>query len=309
MMRRRTFLQGAMVGVGLACGGRSVAAEKGGRRPDTMRLAVDSTMFTKYKTPEVWTRIREAGYRRVEVGIAHFRSHEIDDVGAARLAQEIGGAELVPVAAFIVHAFSHPDESARRKAVERWRRSIAATARLGVKLITTELTGDLTQPAKSEASFRKSMDELLPVFEQAGIRLSVEPHPGDFFEAALPTIKLLAGFRSKYLGYLHCLPHTFFLGDTRAVIQAAGPLLTHVHVADTFRRQRLIARAGVGLHMHLRPPLGEVDFREAFDCLQAIGYHGLASVQLLSHLDDPLGTAVQTRAYLKDNFGNLIDCT
>ncbi len=306
MISRRTFLQGTLAGAGLAAGGAR-AAEKPQAAP--MQLAVDSTMFTKCKAPEVWTRIRESGYRRVEIGIAHFRSHEIDEAGVGRLGREMAGAEVQPLAAFIVHPFSHPDESARCKAVERWRRSIAATATLGVRLITTELTGDLKQPAQSEASFRKSMDELLPVFEQAGIRLSVEPHPGDFFEAALPTIKLLASFQSKQLGYLHCLPHTFFLGDTQAVIRAAGPLLTHVHVADTFRRQRLIARAGVGLHMHLQPPLGEVDFRTAFDTLHAIGYHGLASVQLLSHLDDPIGTAVKTRAYLKQTFGTLIDCS
>jgi myo-inositol catabolism protein IolH len=307
MMPRRKVLQGVLAGAGLACGRLAGAAEKAGPAP--MRLAVDSTMFTKYKAPEVWTRIRESGYQRVEIGIAHFRSHEIDETGVGRLSRDLAGAELQPVAAFIVHAFSHPDESARRKAVERWRRSIAATASLGVKLITTELTGDLKQPAQSEASFRKSMEELLPVFEGAGMRLSVEPHPGDFYEAGLPTIKLLAGFRSKYLGYLHCLPHTFFLGDTEAVIKAAGPLLTHVHVADTFRRQRLIARAGVGLHMHLQPPLGEVDFRTAFDALHAIGYQGLASVQLLSHLDDPIGTAVKTRAYLEATFGRLLDCS
>jgi myo-inositol catabolism protein IolH len=306
MLTRRTLLAGAALGLAGTQLARAAADRDGAAR---MQLAVDSTMFTKYKTPEVWTRIRAAGYRRVEIGIEHFRSHEIDEPSVDRLEKEIRAAGLELVAAFIVHPFSHPDEAARRKAVDRWRRSIAATARLGVKLITTELTGDLAQPAKSEASFRKSMDELLPVFQQARIRLSVEPHPGDFFEAGLPTIKLLAGFRSPHLGYLHCLPHTFFLGDTRAVITAAGPLLTHVHVADTFPRKRLIARAGVGLHMHLRPPLGEVNFPEAFDALHAIGYHGAASVQLLSHLDDPSGTAVQTRSYLQQTFGQLIDCS
>ena len=55
--------------------------------------------------------------------------------------------------------------------------------------------------------------------------------------------------------------------------------------------------------MHLRPPLGEVDFREAFGALREIGYHASASVQLLSHLDDPLGSARQTLAWLTDNFG------
>jgi myo-inositol catabolism protein IolH len=303
---RRKFVKHLTLGA--AAGGlifqprQAVPAEPAPAAVAPMQLAVDSTMFSRCKPAEVWSRIREAGYRFVELGIAHFRSSKITSEGIGRLRKDLAAEGLTPVAAFIVHGFSSPDEARREQAVADWQRSIHATGELGLKLITTELTGDLAQRARSEASFRKSMDVLLPVFEKADIHLSVEPHPGDFFEAALPTIKLLRGYGSKHLGYLHCLPHTFFLGKSREVIQAAGPLLTHVHVADTFRRERLIARAGVGLHMHIRPPLGEVDFREAFDALRQIGYQANASVQLLSHLDDPVGTARQTRDWLTGTF-------
>jgi myo-inositol catabolism protein IolH len=305
MISRRNLLKGVAGGVGGLWVGAvrrvaDAAEPPAAKKP--MTLSVDSTMFGRHKRPEVWGMIRTAGYRYVEVGISHFRSHEIDSASVEKLRTELSDAGLHPVAAFIVHRFSSPDEAMRQKAVDNWRRSIDATGQLGVKLITTELTGDLAQRAASEVSFRKSMDVLLPVLEKTDIHLSVEPHPGDFIEAASPLIKILRGFGSRHLGYLHCMPHTFFLGDSRAVIEEAGPLLTHLHVADTYRRERLIARAGVGLHMHLRPPLGEVDCREVFDALATIGYQGCASVQLLSHLDDPVGTARQTREYLDTTF-------
>jgi len=155
------------------------------------------------------------------------------------------------------------------------------------------------------SAFRKSMDALLPLFEDAEIHLSAEPHPGDFFEAAPPTIRLLRSYASKHLGYLHCIPHTFYLGESmRRVIAEAGELLTHVHVSDTYRTERIMARPGaVGLHLHLRPGLGEVDFQETFDALTTAGYSGHVSVQLLSHADAPAKEAKQTREYLQELLG------
>ncbi|MDD4869122.1 MAG: sugar phosphate isomerase/epimerase [Kiritimatiellae bacterium] len=310
MLNRRSFLKGAVSGVGgfwsLALCSKSTAdnapVKPNAAGQQRMKLSIDSTMFSRFKTPAVWTMIREAGYRFIELGICHFRSHEIDSGAIQQLKKDVMDAGLSPVAAFIVHRFSSPDETIRKKAVENWKRSIDAVGQLGLKLITTELTGELKQPAQSETAFRKSMEVLLPVLEKVDIHLSVEPHPGDFFEAAKPTIKLLRSYNSKCLGYLHCMPHDFFLGNPREVILDAGRLLSHVHVADTFRRERLIAKAGIGLHMHLRPPLGEVNFQETFDALEKIGYRGCASVQLLSHLDDPGGTARQTREYLQKTY-------
>lgn len=51
------------------------------------------------------------------------------------------------------------------------------------------------------------------------------------------------------------------------------------------------------LHHHLQPGLGEVDFEETFTSLRRINYRGYVSVQLLSHADDPDGSAIATREY------------
>ena len=269
------------------------------------RLAVDTTMFHRHKAPGAFAMIRRAGYRFVELGSPHLRSTEMSDEDLRSLQRQLADAGLTAVTAFIVHSVSSPDEQHRRQAVAQWQKSIDALAHLGLKLVTTELTGELARPKESEAAFRKSMDVLLPRFEQAEICLSVEPHPGDFYEAARPTLKLLRSYGSKYLTYLHCIPHTFFLGPSiREVIKDAGSLITHVHVADTFRTERIMARTGVGLHLHLRPGLGEVDFRETFEALAAIGYQGAVSVQLLSHVDQPEQTARQARQYLQELLGN-----
>ena len=314
MINRRTLLKGAALGTAgvLGISGRRLArgrepAPAAGETPKSrMTLAVETSMFGRRSVPtadwapEAFEMIRKAGFRFVELGGRHLRAAAGSRESVARLRRQLKDAGVSPVAAFIVHGIASSDEKQRQEAVARWRRSVDTVSQLGLKLLTTELTGDRTQPEKGEAAFRKSMDQLLPVFEDAGIHLSAEPHPGDFFEAAGPTIKLLRSYGSKHLGYLHCIPHTFYLGKSMPeVIGEAGKLLSHVHVSDTFRTERIMARGGTGLHLHLRPGLGEVDFQETFHALTGIGYRGYASVQLLSHADAPGRTAEQARKYLE----------
>ena len=312
MINRRTFLKSVTWGTGafvafplerLAGGGEPPPAGKKPLEP-RMTLAIETSMF-RHPAPDAFALIRKAGYRFVELGGRHFHAAARSKQTLNRLRSELKDADLTPVAAFIVHQISTTDQTRRQEALTRWRQSIDAASQLGIKLIATELTGDLREPEKGEAAFRKSMDVLLPLFEDADVHLSAEPHPGDFFEAALPTIRLLRSYGSKHLGYLHCIPHTFYLGESiRQVIAEAGELLTHVHVSDTYRTERIMARPGaVGLHLHLRPGLGEVDFQETFDALTAAGYSGHASVQLLSHADAPAEEAQLTREYLQKLLG------
>ncbi|MHC4993868.1 MAG: sugar phosphate isomerase/epimerase family protein, partial [Planctomycetota bacterium] len=200
--------------------------------------------------------IRGAGYTHVERNTGQIRQAAGSLQAANRLKQQLADAQLQLVAAFVVHRVATPVEADRKKAVDQWRTSIEGIQNLGLKLVGTELTGDIRSPEAGETAFRKSLDELLPQIQEADFHLSLEPHPGDFFEAAAPTLRLIRDYDSKHIGYLHCTPHTFYLGESiRQVITEAGDLLTHVHIADTFKTQRVMDRfgTGVGLHLHLRP--------------------------------------------------------
>lgn len=269
-------------------------------------LAAHTSMFRKYRGEKLFTQIRNAGYTHVELNGGQIRQ-AANPANAKQLQQQLANANLKPAAAFVVHKIANPDEAERKKAVDQWRTSIEGINNLGLKRIGTELTGDIRNPNACEAAFRKSLDELLPRIQQADFHLSLEPHPGDFFEAAQPTIQLLKDYNSKRLGYLHCTPHTFYLGESISqVIAQAGPLLTHIHIADTFQTKRIMDRfgTGVGLHLHLTPGLGEVDFTETFTALNKINYQGLISIQLLSHNEDPDTAAKAARRYLNKQLGD-----
>ncbi len=91
---------------------------------------------------------------------------------------------------------------------------------------------------------------------------------------------------SKNVRYLYCAPHTFHLGgDMEAMLRKAGPVLGHVHVADTMDHRassglRYIVNppgSSVRVHQHLDIGQGEIDWDCFFRTLHAIGFDGIVT--------------------------------
>jgi myo-inositol catabolism protein IolH len=131
------------------------------------------------------------------------------------------------------------------------------------------------------------MEELLPIFEREGVRLVLEPHPDDFVEDGVAAVNLVRGIDSDLVSFLYCAPHTFHQGgDLAAVMRHAGPLLTQLHLADTFDHRassglRYIVNppgSAARVHQHLDIGQGEVDWDLFFRTLAEVGFDGIASV-------------------------------
>ena len=150
-----------------------------------------------------------------------------------------------------------------------------------------EFNGRPEAASKSEAQFWRSMEELLPIFEREGMQLRLEPHPDDFVEDGKTAVDMVRGIDSPLVSFLYCAPHTFHMGgDITGVMEYAGELLTHVHVADSFDH-----RASSGLryivnppgstarvHQHLDIGQGEVDWDEFFATLGRMKFDGVMTV-------------------------------
>jgi hypothetical protein len=149
-----------------------------------------------------------------------------------------------------LYRWSGPDEDERQAAVRYWKRAIEITVELGCEVMNSEFNGRPEQAGRSEAQFWRSMEELLPVFEREGVQLRLEPHPDDFVEGGRAAVDLVRGINSNLVSFLYCAPHTFHMGgDITGVMEYAGDLLTHLHVADSFDH-----RASSGLRYIVNPP-------------------------------------------------------
>jgi myo-inositol catabolism protein IolH len=152
---------------------------------------------------------------------------------------------------------------------------------LDCTVMNSEFNGRPEQASRSEAMFWKSMEELLPVFEKEGVELRLEPHPDDFVEDGLVAVDMVRGINSPLVSFLYCTPHTFHQGGNMVeIMEYAGDLLTHVHLADCFDHRassglRYITNPpgnSVRVHQHLDIGQGEVDFDSFFKTLGGLGF-------------------------------------
>ncbi|MFZ5852694.1 MAG: sugar phosphate isomerase/epimerase family protein [Actinomycetota bacterium] len=254
-----------------------------------MILALDPYMLRRVPLLELPAVVAELGYQHIELSprddfmpfFLHPRADR-DTVAAFKKALDAAG---VSVASNLpLYRWSGPDEDERQAAVRYWRRAIEITVELGCSVMNSEFNGRPEQASRSEGQFWRSMEELLPVIEREGIALRLEPHPDDFVEDGLAAVDLVRGINSPNVSFLYCAPHTFHQGGNLAEIMSyAGPLLTHVHVADSFDHRgssglRYIVNppgSTARVHQHLDIGQGEVDWDEFFGTLGRLRFDGV----------------------------------
>ncbi|HEV7961787.1 MAG TPA: sugar phosphate isomerase/epimerase [Actinoplanes sp.] len=257
-----------------------------------MKIALDPYMLRDVPLLELPRLVSDLGYRYIELSprddfLPFFLHPRVDRAGVAAFRRELAAAEVEVASVLPLYKWSGPDEDVRQAAVRYWKRAIEITVDLGVCVMNSEFNGRPSQPEQSEAQFWRSMEELLPIFEREGVRLVLEPHPDDFVEDGIAGVNLVRGINSDLVTFLYCAPHTFHQGgDIAAVMKHAGPLLTQVHIADSFD-----FRASSGLryivnppgstarvHQHLDIGQGEVDWDVFFRTLSEVNFDGIATV-------------------------------
>jgi myo-inositol catabolism protein IolH len=236
--------------------------------------------------------VADLGYRYIEMSprddfLPFFLHPRVDRAGVAAFKAALADANVEIASVLPLYKWSGPDEDVRQAAVRYWKRAIEITVDLGCTVMNSEFNGRPEAAPESEAQFWRSMEELLPIFEREGVRLVLEPHPDDFVEDGIAGVDLVRGINSDLVTFLYCAPHTFHQGgDLAAVIKHAGPLLTQVHIADSFDH-----RASSGLryivnptgstarvHQHLDIGQGEVDWDLFFRTLAEVNFDGIATV-------------------------------
>lgn len=253
-----------------------------------MKLALDPYMFRSTPLLELPGLVADLGYEWIELSpredftpfFLHPRANR--DV-VAGFKKALDGAGVKVACHLPLYRWSGPDEQERQAAVRYWKRAIELTVELDCRVMNSEFNGRPEAASLSEAQFWTSMEELLPVFEREGVELRLEPHPDDFVEDGLTAVDMVRGINSPLVSFLYCAPHTFHQGGNMTeIMEYAGDLLTHLHVADSFDH-----RASSGLryivnppgstsrvHQHLDIGQGEVDWGEFFGTLGRLGFGG-----------------------------------
>jgi myo-inositol catabolism protein IolH len=278
-----------------------------------VKVALDPYMFRRVPLTELPGLVADLGYEYIELSpredflpfFTHPRAGR-DQIAAFKAALSAAGVRVCSV--LPLYRWSGPGEDERQAAVRYWKRAIQVAVDLGVDVMNSELNGRPEAAAASEAQFWRSLEELLPVFEREGVRLVLEPHPDDFIEDGRAAVDLVRGIDSDLVSFLYCAPHTFHQGgDIAGVMRYAGPLLTQVHIADSFD-----FRASSGLryivnppgsparvHQHLDIGQGEVDWDAFFGTLGEAGFDGIATVCVFAWEERARESCVRNREQVR----------
>jgi myo-inositol catabolism protein IolH len=274
-----------------------------------VKLAVDPNMIRFTPLAELPGAVAELGYRYIELSprddfLPFFVHPRAGREQIATFRRELAAAQVEVASVLPLYKWAGPDEDARQAAVRYWKRAIQVTAELGCQQMNSEFNGRPEAAQASEAQFWRSLEELLPVFEREGVELALEPHPDDFVEDGCAAVDLIRGIDSDLVTFLYCAPHTFHQGgDIAGILRYAGPLLTQLHIADSFDH-----RASSGLryiinppgstariHQHLDVGQGEVDWDVFFSTLADVGFDGIATVCVFAWEDRARESLVSNR--------------
>jgi myo-inositol catabolism protein IolH len=257
-----------------------------------MKIALDPYMLRGVPLLELPAVVAGLGYEYVELSpredftpfFLHPRANQ-DRVTRFKAALDAAG---VKVASHLpLYRWSGPDEDERQAAVRYWKRAIELTVDLDCTVMNSEFNGRPEAASGSEAQFWRSLEELLPIFEREGMELRLEPHPDDFVEDGKTAIDIIRGINSPNVSFLYCAPHTFHMGGNMTeIMEYAGDLLTHVHLADSFDHTassglRYIVNppgSPARVHQHLDIGQGEINWDDFFATLRRIGFDGIATV-------------------------------
>jgi 5-keto-L-gluconate epimerase len=167
------------------------------------------------------------------------------------------------------------DDAARRGAVERTKDVIAFAAAIGAAQINIgTLRGHLPAAERDAAlqAARASLGELLDAAAAHGIGIALEPQNrfiSNWLNTVDETLAWMRAFGQTNGSLLFDAYHALFEETSvYAALIRAFPKLSHVQVADSNR---------------LAPGRGQVNFGELLRVLDALGYSGFISVEVLPH--------------------------
>jgi sugar phosphate isomerase/epimerase len=250
---------------------------------------------------DVIRRIAGLGFRALEL-IAWNRDYLRDYYTPATIAnlKAILNGEGIALSQFVStpHDLSSADPARRDAAVEHWQRTVEVGAALGSPLINmvsahafgfkdgAEFPRITTKPLvqkyganlpagldwdRNFADYVAALKRCAAACEQAGVGMTIEPHPSRYVANTAGALRLLEHVGSPALGINFDPSHTFPVGDfpNQAVYQL-NRRIKHCHVSDN---------DGV-TNVHWRPGLGKIDWRAMFVALKEVGYDGVISIEL-----------------------------
>ncbi|MHC4515100.1 MAG: sugar phosphate isomerase/epimerase family protein [Planctomycetota bacterium] len=257
-----------------------------------MLLGYNTNGLQNHRLDEALRLLADHGYQAVALtlDVQHldpYRATAKDVAQVGALMEELGLTPVIETGArFLLDpARKHEptlmsrDPRARDRRLDFYGRAAAIGRDLGARVLSFWAGVDSEPGPGSTAWLAEGVERTCAVVREAGLIPALEPEPG----MAVETVAQYQALRNRLgdpLGVAApalCLDvgHLYVTGEGEPadVIPGVANLLAQVHLEDMRR----------GVHEHLPPGEGEVDFGEVRQALTAIGYQGAVCFELSRH--------------------------
>jgi sugar phosphate isomerase/epimerase len=185
-----------------------------------------------------------------------------------------------------------PEAERRQIRIRHTRDSLRMAAALGCRNISVPPggpLGDLSRKA-ALALFHAGLEQVVPLAEELGVRVLVEPEPGLLLENTAEFREFIRDVRSPLVGINFDIGHFFCTGeDPRAAFEELFQWVGHMHIEDIAPTRR---------HQHLIAGQGAIAFPAVFEAMARLGYAHDISLELYPYVDTPEQAGRESRDFL-----------
>lgn len=250
-----------------------------------MRLGYHTSGLQNHRLPEALQLLAEHGYRAVAItpDTCHLDPEVTTDRELDELAARLRDLDLVPVmetgARFLLDprhkhepTLMTRDAAARQRRLEFSSRVAAMGRRLGARVVSFWTGIDREPGPDSEERMLEGVRDTAARIRAEGLEPALEPEPGMAVETVADWRRVRAALGAAAPELTLDVGHLYAVweGEPAAVIAAVAPALRQVHLEDMRR----------GVHEHLLPGTGEVDFPVVLTALENVGYRGPVCFEL-----------------------------
>lgn len=272
-----------------------------------MLLGYNTNGLQNHRLPDALQLLADHGYQAVALtlDVHHldpFRASAAQVREVAGLLESLGLAVVIETGARFLLDPDHKheptlmtrDEAARRHRLDFYSRAARIGAELGAAVVSFWSGVDRGGAADAETTLRTGVEAACERIRAEGLIPALEPEPGMAVSTVADYLSLSAQLGTAAPSLCLDVGHLYVSGEGEPgeVIPAVADRIAQVHLEDMRR----------GVHEHLIPGTGDVDFPAVRNALNKSGYSGPVCFELSrsSHLAP---TAVQTCRGAWENSG------
>ena len=258
-----------------------------------MIFGYSSNAWTGYDLSGALNRIAALGFSGVEIMCdrPHLYPPDYDQEALSGIKAQLDsrGLKVTNLNSFTLFAVgdtylpSWIEEEAERRMVriQHTQQCLHIADTLDCKNISIPPGGPLTSGTRKEAFrlFYEGLEAVLPLAEELGVKLLVEPEPDLLIERTAEFADFIREIRSPWVGLNFDIGHFYCAGEDPArALETLFEWVGHVHLEDIGRSR---------IHHHLVPGDGAIDFVEVFQTMKRLGYQGDITLELYPYANTP----------------------